>query len=140
MTRMTLLRLIVATAFGLTGCSDNSRSPTGPATTAPPAAPTPKAVAVLSGVISEATSAGTAPLEGVTVAVYLDTTPSTTANALTDSNGHYSIAGIRNGPTYVWLSKDGYAEPSIPTPPCDGGCHTVMVDGDTRFDAQLVRQ
>ncbi len=135
MTRTTLMSLIVATAFGLTGC-DNSRSPA-----APTPVPTPTALAVLSGVISEATSAGTAPLEGVTVTVYLDTRPTTTtANALTDSNGQYSIAGIRNGAAYVWLSKDGYAEPSVPTPPCDGGCHTVMVDGDTRFDAELVRQ
>ncbi len=49
---------------------------------------------------------------------------------ITDHHGFYSISGMFNGTEEVTTRKDGYANTR----------HEVSIDGDTRFDIELVRQ
>lgn len=119
---------IVVIAAALTWACDGSRSPTSP-TTAPPAAPAappavPAATYTLSGVVSEMTPAGPAPVEGVKVEE-----ARSFRSATTDANGFYSIAGVPAASTTVSTSKWGY----------DARAASVTIGGDTRVDIQIVR-
>jgi hypothetical protein len=145
---------VLMLAAGLTGCSDAPWSPTVPSTilvqqTAPPTPSGPATSMVevtLSGVVYEVTPTGMVPLEGVDV--YCEPCGAETHTwAYTDSNGFYSFFGVWLDavPTRIWVGKDGFADPPglrTPTPPNPSGpgWREVRVDGDTRFDIQLVRR
>jgi hypothetical protein len=58
--------------------------------------------------------------------------------AVTDTDGFYRVEGMCAGITYVWVSKAGYQ--TSPPKQCDGDCLYALIDGDTRFDIELVRQ
>jgi len=92
----------------------------------------------LSGVAFEVTSAGQTPLEGVEV--YCDGcgSPDGHTFAYTDKDGFYSFSWALNGATPLLVRKAGYdvlhGDGSFP------GRVTATVNGDTRFDLQLVRR
>jgi hypothetical protein len=48
---------------------------------------------------------------------------------MTDEDGHYQISGLIDGIDEVAVSKDGYQPES----------RQLALDGDTRFDLQLVK-
>jgi hypothetical protein len=93
----------------------------------------------LSGVVFEMTPAGQVPVEGVQL--YCDSCGEeghTFVN--TDANGFYSFSHVLNGSNSILLKKDGYAVlNSIETFPDGWGERNAKVNGDTRFDIQLVR-
>ena len=149
-TRARLLFLALATAFG--GCDGGTPvRPTTPSIVSvqPNPVPTPNAPQfqdfTLSGVVYEETSTGRVPIEGVRV--YCEPCGAEThSDASTDANGFYSFTGVwvESLPTRIWIGKDGYGDPAglpKPTPPNPGGpgWREVRIDGDTRFDVQLVR-
>jgi hypothetical protein len=134
-------------AIWMSGCG-SSTGPTAP--TAPPIAavppapvpqPAPQPTYTLSGVVSELTAAGKAPAEGVRL--YCDSCGSPDGHTFTssDGNGYYSFSWARNGvhPLLVW--KDGYDVVDPTGRLADGTAVTnATVDGDTRFDIQIVRR
>jgi hypothetical protein len=80
----------------------------------------------LSGVVSEMTPKGQAPVEGAEVwrlAGY------GWRFATTDENGLYRIQGLYDGTDRVVTSKDGYLKQET----------AVTIHGDTRYDVELVR-
>ena len=79
-----------------------------------------------SGFVREATTAGSIPLEGVRVERAMT---GGYQSAMTDKSGFYTILGMFNGTSSVYASKDGYETETA----------RVTIDGDTRFDTQLVR-
>jgi hypothetical protein len=81
----------------------------------------------LSGFVTEATEAGIVPVEGVSV---YRSEVSGYRQGTTDRNGFYSILGMFNGAGSVTTIKEGFARTQ----------HGVLIDGDTKFDIQLVRQ
>ena len=137
-------RAIVLSLFmlALSGCSDPPvpTAPT-PAVSAPPTLPPPPPTAglvmtdvTLSGMVFEETTTGHAPIDDV--GVYCEPCGAETHTwAKTDSHGFYSFTGVWTDGRFparivIWVEKDGY----IP------GWREVVVDGDTRFDMQLVRR
>jgi hypothetical protein len=137
-----VVSLVIAVA--ISGCGSPIR-PTSPSVlqtaVAPPATvpqPAPQPTYTLSGVVSELTSAGTMPAAGVQL--YCDSCGSPDGHTFTtsDPNGFYSFSWTRNGvhPLLVW--KDGYAVID-PSGTRSNGV-AVTVDGDTRFDIQIVRR
>ena len=148
------LGFAVLLASALSGCNEG-RTPTAPTqttTTTPTlAAPTtPSGTGSLYGVVTEMTSTGPTPVEGVLVAplscarvacpssdkyIYQEVT--------TGKDGTYRVADLYNGEAnYIWIaSKVGYvsAEP-LPVLDCEG-CHLIVtVNGDTRRDIRVVRR
>ena len=94
----------------------------------------------LSGVVSEVTPAGLVPVEGVEV--YCDACGEFGHTfAHTDTLGSYSFSLVYNGVTPLLIRKEGYAvvDPSG-TFPDGAGRRNATVNGDTRFDIQLVRR
>lgn len=87
----------------------------------PPGTPT------LFGILTELTPMGPVPLSGVNVWRRVTTGGRFTT---TDKDGLYRIPGLIDGTDTVLLSKEGYQSHSQKLP----------VNGDTRFDVQLVRQ
>lgn len=148
--------VLSAVVLALAGCSDSGSTPTGPTPTvqAPTPAPPPPSTpttfrpsVTLSGVVFEETATGRNPIQNVWV--YCEPcTADTHAGVYTDSNGFYNFTGVwTNGqfPTRISVHKDGYVDPSgLPTPtppnPSGPGWREVVIDADTRFDIQLVRQ
>jgi hypothetical protein len=146
--------------IGLTGCSDvGPQSPTAPSAPSPIQQPQPQPVLSnrfppgvlrdysLSGMVYEMTATGRIPIEGV--AVYCELCGAEThSGASTDSKGFYSFRGVWNAgvfPTSLSIGKAGYEDPPglpVITPPnlSGDGWREVMVDGDTRFDIELVRR
>jgi len=60
----------------------------------------------------------------------------------TDTRGFYSFSGLYPGRgNAVWAGKDGFQDPFPPHDPenSEGG-QSLTMDGDTRFDIQLVRR
>lgn len=106
----------------------------------------------LSGVVSEVTPTGLAPVEGVLIeemSCHADDSGYDRGcrtyifeKATTDKNGFYSLAGLYSGKNnYVWVSKAGYQADGVPeATPCDGCIRILTINGDTRFDIQLVRR
>jgi hypothetical protein len=100
----------------------------------------------LSGVAYENTPAGRTPIEGV--AVYCEPCGFETHTwAYTDANGFYSFFGVwlDARPTRIFARKEGFTDPPglpRPTPPNPSGpgWREVRIDGDTRFDIELVRR
>ena len=62
-----------------------------------------------------------------------------------DVNGYYSFSGdldagggiwLSTGPTLLLVAKEGFQDPPMVSP----GRREVRIDGDTRFDIELVRR
>jgi hypothetical protein len=162
--------LLLAVAAGLSGCDGGTPvSPTAPAVAVPqtpaPPAPTPDGYAVadvtLSGMVYEETPMGRVPIEGVFIRSdwwHMFPTP----DVVTDSRGFFSFRRVwvcpcssapwvDAGITALWVDKDGYQAPAGQpfsvfdnrpgtTAPPDRHLRDVTIDGDTRFDIQLVRR
>ena len=112
----------------------------------------------LSGVVSEVTPTGPRPLEGVDVHEYSceEVVPAPPffpgsacpvlifQTARTDKQGRFSFSGLYPGKeNSIGVSTDGFNEPfGISDGPEGSGAndHAVTIDGDTRFDIQLVRR
>jgi hypothetical protein len=86
----------------------------------------PPGTPILSGVVTEMTPAGEAPVEGVGVYVGV---PAGWQGATTDQNGFYRIDGLIDGTSDLVVSKTGYGKISRKLP----------LSGDTRLDFQLDR-
>ena len=92
---------------------------------------------VLSGMVYENTPAGRVPLEGVVL--YCDGCGSPVGHTFvtTDANGLYRFAWTLNGWNYIqFISKDGYRYAG----PAEFFGIPVNVNGDTRFDIELVKR
>jgi hypothetical protein len=134
--------LVVLVGMSL-GCGGNSPSPTQP--TPPPRAVVPSGPAAtvadvtLSGMVYEVTPIGRMPIEGVRVFLTDD------QDIATDRNGFFSFRPVwlDGGNAIIWVSKDGFddvaGQPIVPGYN-EPGWHVVPINGDTRFDVQLVRQ
>lgn len=83
----------------------------------------------LSGVISELTDNGAVPVEGAGV-WRLNEEQTGWQVAETDRNGFYELRGLYDGGRDVAVIKDGYQASKT----------SVVVNGDTRFDNQLLRR
>jgi hypothetical protein len=96
---------------------------------------------VLSGVVFEVTEGGQMPIEGVEV--YCDGcgSPVGHTSVLTDADGSYSFSWTFNGLNPLFVTKAGYAivDPTGTLLDREGRVQ-VTVNGDTRFDIQLVRR
>jgi hypothetical protein len=144
--RMQRGSLVLVVAAGLAGChGTSSLLPTAPSTG--PFSPIPPVVAcavadvTLSGVVSEATPTGPAPIEGARVFVSDDQDEST------DAMGFFRVAPVTvciPGQLVIWVGKDGYAEVTEhPAGPGFGGVdgwRVVAIDGDTHLEITLVRR
>ena len=143
--------LILSLATGMVGCDGaNSPAPTAPSAVQaplPPPMPTPIRAQfppgvlsdyTLSGVVLELTATGYMPIEGV--AVYCELCGEETHSwSVTDSSGIYSFTGVWTTPGLpipVSFGKKGYTDPLADT----SGNRQVLVNGDTRFDVELVRK
>lgn len=100
----------------------------------------PKPTFVLSGVVFEITGGGAVPVEGSHV--YCDSCGDGGHSSVeTDSEGHYAFPAVYNGDTPIIISKAGYAVVApIRTLQDGSGMKNVTVNGDTRFDVELVRR
>lgn len=112
------------------------------------------AIFTLSGVVSEVTSAGLVALEGVRVDVESMPCDQTVVGcvgfgdpiailktATTDKSGFYSIPGLYPGKhNGIWAGKDGFEDPFPADPENSEGGQAITIDGDSRFDIQLVRR
>ena len=88
----------------------------------------------LSGVVSEVTTAGQVPIEGVEV--YWSEYKGT----FTDRNGFYTIEGVYGGVQPIWVEKDGYTFAVVIPHRMGERWRDVTISGDTRFDVHLVRR
>jgi hypothetical protein len=137
--------LLLFIAIGFCGCG-SSTGPTLPS--APPAVapapvpqPGPQSTYTLSGVVSELTPAGQVPVQDVRL--YCDSCGSPVGHTFTSSdvNGFYSFSWAQNGvhPLLVW--KEGYDVIDPTRTLADGrAVKNATVNGDTRFDIQMVRR
>jgi hypothetical protein len=162
--------LLVVLVAGLAGCEGASRAPTAPSTAQPQQPPglagggrdTYSVADVnLSGVVYEVTPMGQVPLEGVRVQsdnFHIFPSP----DVVTDSNGFFSFRRVwvcpcswapwvDAGITAIYVEKDGYDVPAgqsasifgrrlNPDVLPDLRLRDVQINGDTRFDVQLVRR
>jgi len=116
---------------------------------------------ILSGVVYEVTPVGRVPIEGVRVqSDHFHVFP--TLDSVTDSHGFFSFRRVwvcpcswapwvDAGITSIYVKKDGYKGPAgqrdsvfrnplYPDAPRDDGLRDVTINGDTRFDIELVRR
>lgn len=120
--------------------SPTSQTSPPPQTPPPPAATPVILIGTLSGVVFEVTSAGNAPVESVQV--YCDACGLGHASTYTDGNGAYSFTDVQTAVYPLLVAKQGY-DLAKPTGPAGGGwlgSINVQVNGDTRFDIELVRR
>jgi hypothetical protein len=136
----------ISIAIGASGCGSPTgpTSPTAPPTAVVPPAPAPQPVPLmtytLSGVVSELTAAGKVPAEGVQL--YCDSCGSPDGHTFTasDANGLYTFVWAVNGVHRLLVWKDGYDVIDAQDWLADGtAVKNATVDGDTRFDIQIVR-
>ena len=96
----------------------------------------------LSGFVSEVAQGVPVPIEGVSV--YCEPCGEGTHTfAYTDSKGFYTFTGVWGNQFSILVSKDGYQDPPGPVNkgrPSGPGWRDVTINGDTRFDIQLVRK
>ncbi len=149
MNRLTPLSALVSLAIMLSGCGDETSTPYSPAripspiSTPAPAPPPPETPTyyTLSGVVFEVTAAGKVPIEGVQL--YCDSCGSPVGHTFvhTDANGFYSLDWARNGGHPLYVEKVGFEifEPAGMLRDLYGRI-MATVNGDTRFDIQLVRR
>jgi hypothetical protein len=137
--------LTMVLAAGLAACNGNG--PAAPSSVAPPAVPAPIARpsgffygngytlngVSLSGVVSVTTPEGQTPIAGAIV--YCDACGASGHTwATTDANGNYRFSGDLDAGGGIWLS-------GVPTPLLmSGERYDVLINGDTRFDIQLVKR
>ena len=159
------LRAIVLLLLGmaLSNCSSSyaqpssvSPSPSSASVVIPPSTPPAVSVladATLTGMVYEVVSASPRVLVGIEgVAVYCEQCGESTHNwAYTDASGSYRFPhgvwteGRPTFPARIYFEKAGYKDPDglpKPTPPNPSlsGWREVVINGDTRFDAELVRR
>jgi len=84
----------------------------------------------LSGYVTEATAAGLIPIENAEV-WRVDEEQSGWDHNTTDKNGFYQLHGLSDGSRPASFSKEGYQKIDL---------GDVPVNGDTRFDVQLLRR
>ncbi len=121
--RIRLATASIALALVTAACGESITPPSpNPGGGTPPPPPTTFSV---SGMISEATESGNVPLEGARVVNW-----ATEETAITDGDGFYTLSGQRAGATQFGVSKEGYENQMI----------DMMIDGDVRLDAVLVRE
>lgn len=167
MTGRNLARVVLLViAQGLAGCGGSVSSITPlaptpvPVQAVPPASPTGwsygngyvRTGVTLFGEVFEATPTGRAPIAGAEI--YCDACGEFGHTFLkTDANGYYQFSGDFSAGGGVWLNgattplnvgKEGYRDPdALPTPtshlPGGQGWREVRINGDTRFDIELVR-
>lgn len=113
----------LATLIWACGGGNQSASLTSPS--APPLSAGPSPTYTLSGVVSEATPAGPAPIEGAQVEE-----SNRHVAARTDRNGFFSLSGLFAGSSSILVSKENY----------ETDRRTVTINGDTRLDIQLRRR
>ena len=89
---------------------------------------------------SKSPTAGRVPIEGVSV--YCDSCGDVFGHTYTytDTNGLFRLAWTRNGATPLIVGKKGYALAGNPPAGPVEGWIVVSVNGDTRFDIELVRR
>jgi len=96
---------------------------------------------ILSGVVFEMTETGQVPVEGVEI--YCDSCGSPDGHTFvnTDADGFYSLAWALDGVHPLFVTKAGYAiyDPTGKLRDQYGRI-SATVNGDTRFDIQLVRR
>jgi len=112
----------IALALVTAACGDSVTPPSPNPVITPAPAP---ATYSVSGTISEATESGSVPLEGARVVNW-----ATEETAITDGDGFYTLSGQRAGAAQFSVSKEGYENQMI----------EMMLDGDVRLDAVLVRE
>ena len=142
--RNSMRRLLsVASVVVLVSACDNENrvlSPTSPSPAGPTSPAAPVLTYTLSGVVFELTAMGRTPIQGVSV--YCDSCgdPLGHTFADTDANGFYSFSWTANGQTPLIVRKEGYRlAGDLPAGPVNGWI-VAAVNGDTRFDIELVRQ
>jgi len=157
MTNRILNGVVLLVLFGaLSSCGDNF---TPPLPASPSVAITPQptqplgsvlADATLFGMVYEVVAASARQVRGIEgVAVYCEPCGESTHNyAYTDSAGNYRFPpGVwtpQGRPTFpipvqIWIGKDGYQDPAGLPKSSGPGWRAVVINGDTRFDAELVR-
>ena len=144
-TRWLALRALFLTVL-MSACDGGGRTlPTFPTSQTPPPSATPAATSViligtLSGVVFEVRSAGNAPVEGVQV--YCDACGDGHASTYTDGYGAYSFNDVKTAVYPLWVAKQGYdlAKPTGRAGTGWLGSINAEVNGDTRFDIELVRR
>ncbi len=162
--------LLVVLAAGLASCEGASPSPTAPSTAQPQQPPGPAgsgrdtysvADVILSGVVYEVTPMGRVPIEGVRVqSDHFHVFP--TPDVVTDSHGFFSFRPVwvcpcswapwvDAGITSIYVDKDSYEVPAGQPASIFGRrldsnvrpdlrLRDVPINGDTRFDIELVRR
>ena len=137
---------IVGLSLTLAGCGSPS-IPTVPSIQAPvpvvppPAPPAQPGDYTLSGVVFEMTPGGQVPVEGVLV--YCDSCGSPFGHTwvTTDVEGFYSLSWAANGNHALIVWKEGFDVKDPRTTYADGsGVRDATVNGNTRFDIQLLRR
>jgi len=119
---MKRLALILSIPFLMSACTDSISDPSDDY------APTP--TYTLSGTVSETTAAGPTAVAGAQVKAVIALSPERTLFATTDANGFYRIPGMPAGsPASLSVDKSGYITDR----------RSVTLDGDMRFDIQIVR-
>ena len=149
--------------LAVAGCAESPVWPSAPSSvpaipvTFGPVAPTPVVSvltdATLSGMVYEVVGDSPGQRRGIAgVSVYCEPCGESTHNfAYTDANGEYGFPrgfwddGRTGFPTRIRVSKDGYEDPSglprtTPPNPAGAGWREVVINGDTRFEMELVRR
>jgi hypothetical protein len=142
--RNSMRRLLsVASIVVLVSACDNENrvlSPTSPSPSSPTSPAAPVLTYTLSGVVFEMTAVGRTPIQEVSV--YCDSCGDPLGHTFsdTDANGFYSFSWTANGHTALIVRKDGYRlAGNPPAGPVDGWI-VAAVNGDTRFDIELVQR
>jgi len=145
--RLSALVQALSLVILLAGCdTERSQTPLSPTPTpnAPPP-PTPVIGGTVSGAVYEVTADERVPVADVEV--YCDSCgPQGHTLTMTGADGEYTFSGAPGGKTLLLVAKEGYALPKPdwtqpnPTPLGWLGGMNVTVNGDTRFDIEIVRR
>jgi hypothetical protein len=136
---MRRLSIVTSVVVLLSAC-DNEKRPLSPASPSPTFPAAQNGPYILSGVVFEVTNIGRMPVEGVSV--YCDSCGDPLGHtwADTDANGFYSFSWTANGQMPLIVKKEGYQlAGGLPTGPVKIGI-VATVNGNTRFDIELVRR
>jgi hypothetical protein len=112
------------------------------------------AIHTLSGVVTEVTSIGIVPVEGMMLHEYSceDVSPSPPffsdscpvsvfQTTITDRRGHYSFSGLYSGrKNSIGVSDERFDDPRTDPSGPEGNGQNVTITGDTRLDLQLIRR
>jgi hypothetical protein len=144
---------LVIVGFGTAACEPTASptAPDGPSISTPAPTPAPGlpsypvlTPARLSGVVSEMTAAGLIPLAGVEI--YCDACGEFGhTQVTTDDSGAYDFGQVGiwlagGGSIPILIFKEGYDVPSGSQGPLRWTQRYVTINGDTRFDFQMVRR